>query len=61
MRCQDGNAVPYCNSAQPKGMPWTYDIHNVDIDFDINTSKQCIPTLGYEIFVGYHVIQVGCE
>ena len=59
LRCQDGNAVPYRNSAQPKGIPWTNA--TVDIDCDINTSKQRIPTLGYEVFVGYHVIQVGCE
>ena len=34
---------------------------NVDINLDTNTSKQCIPTLGHAVFVGYNVFWVRWE
>jgi len=33
----------------------------VDINFDTNTSKQCICTLGHAVFVGYNVFPVRCK
>ena len=57
LRCQDGNAVLYYNSARPTWITWTYE-KNLDINFDTNSSKQRTPTLGHAVVVGYDVFWV---